>query len=84
MNRDTLKGQWKQLAGKAKTQWAKLTEDDWLRVEGNIDQLSGRIQERYGLAREKADEEIDAFVAGSSVSSRPVGGSARDRAAAGL
>lgn len=62
MNSDTLKGQWKQLTGKAKQQWAKLTQDDWLAVEGDMDRLSGRIQERYGVAREKAEEQISSFL----------------------
>ncbi|WP_420465437.1 CsbD family protein [Panacagrimonas sp.] len=62
MNSDTLKGQWKQLAGAAKERWAKLTEDDWLQVEGNLQGLSGRIQERYGIARDKAEEQIQALM----------------------
>lgn len=62
MNSDTLKGQWKQLAGAAKEKWAKLTDDDWLQVEGNAQNLAGRIQERYGVARDKAEEQIQALM----------------------
>lgn len=62
MNSDTLKGQWKRIVGSAKTEWAKLTEDDWKEVEGNYDQLLGRIQEKYGIARDKAEEQLDAFI----------------------
>lgn len=62
MNSDTLKGQWKQLTGKAKTAWGKLTDDDLLRVEGNAERLSGVIQERYGLTREQAEDQIQAFI----------------------
>lgn len=82
MNSDTLKGQWKQLTGKAKQEWAKLTQDDWLRIEGDFDRLSGRIQERYGIAREKAEEQIHAFIRRiERASSKP---SAREISAAGL
>jgi uncharacterized protein YjbJ (UPF0337 family) len=82
MNSDTLKGQWKQLTGKAKQEWAKLTQDDWLGIEGDFERLSGRIQERYGIAREKAEEQIHAFVKRFERST-PVT-SAREKAAAGL
>jgi len=58
MNSDTIKGQWHQLKGKAKERWGKLTDDDMKRVEGNAEQLSGIIQERYGIARDKAEKEI--------------------------
>ena len=82
MNSDTLKGQWKQLAGAAKKEWAKLTDDDWLRVEADCERLNGRIQERYGIAREKAEEQIQAFMNRSQVRKPSV--SAREKAAAGL
>ena len=61
MNRDQIQGEWKQLKGKAKEQWGKLTDDDLTRVEGNIDQLAGRIQERYGIERAEAERQIDAW-----------------------
>ena len=62
MNRDTLKGQWKQLKGHAKETWGKLTDDDLLRVEGNADRLAGIVQERYGVTREEAGKQIDRFL----------------------
>lgn len=68
MNSDTLKGQWKQLSGAAKQQWSKLTDDDWLKVEGDFQRLSGKIQERYGIARDKADAEIQKLIDGASSS----------------
>ena len=46
MNTDQLKGNWKQIVGKAKEQWGKLTDQDWQVVEGKRDQLVGRIQAR--------------------------------------
>ncbi len=58
MNKDQIAGNWKQLTGKVKEQWGKLTDDDLTAVEGKRDQLVGRIQERYGVAREKAEDEV--------------------------
>lgn len=58
MNRDTIAGNWKQLAGEAKVQWGKLTDNDLAVVEGRRDQLIGRIQERYGIAREEAERQV--------------------------
>ncbi len=62
MNHDTLKGQWKQLKGRAKETWGKLTDDELLRVEGNADRLTGLVQERYGVTRDEANKQIDRFL----------------------
>lgn len=62
MNSDTLKGQWKQIAGRAKEAWGKLTDDELLRVEGNAQRLSGLVQERYGISRDEADQQVDQFL----------------------
>jgi uncharacterized protein YjbJ (UPF0337 family) len=61
MNWDQVKGNWKQFTGKMKEQWGKLTDDDLSVIAGRRDQLAGILQERYGLAKEKAEEEIDRF-----------------------
>ncbi len=58
MNWDQIKGKWKQFQGQAKQQWGKLTDDDLTRAEGDRDILVGRIQERYGIAREEADRQV--------------------------
>ena len=58
---DRIEGSWKEMTGKVKEQWGKLTDDDLTVVAGKRDQLAGKIQERYGYARDKADEEITAF-----------------------
>ena len=63
MNHDRIEGNWKQVKGKVKEQWGKLTDDDLTVVAGKRDQLAGKIQERYGYARDKADQEITAFEA---------------------
>ena len=61
MNWDRIEGNWKQLTGKAKEQWGKLTEDDLTVIGGKQEQLVGRIQERYGCTRERAEEELKAW-----------------------
>jgi uncharacterized protein YjbJ (UPF0337 family) len=61
MNEDTIKGQWKQLAGKLKTKWGKLTEDDLKVTEGDSEYLVGKIQERYGVARDEARRQVKEF-----------------------
>lgn len=58
MNWDQIQGNWKQVTGKAKEQWGKLTDDDLATVNGRRDQLSGKLQERYGIAKETAEEQI--------------------------
>ena len=62
MNRDTLKGQWKQLQGEVKTRWGKFTDDDLTQMAGQYDKLVGKLQERYGYQRENAEREIDEWL----------------------
>ncbi|MBK9941303.1 MAG: CsbD family protein [Kouleothrix sp.] len=61
MNWDIIAGKWAQLKGEARTQWGKLTDDDWEQIAGKRDKLAGRLQERYGWTRENAEREVDAF-----------------------
>jgi uncharacterized protein YjbJ (UPF0337 family) len=61
MNWDQFEGNWKQLSGKAKERWGKLTDDDLTRISGKKDQLVGLIQERYGIRKEEAQKELDEF-----------------------
>jgi uncharacterized protein YjbJ (UPF0337 family) len=63
MNRDIIAGQWKQFVGEMKTRWGKLTDNDFTEVEGNADKLVGKIQERYGYAKDRAQQEVDDFFA---------------------
>jgi uncharacterized protein YjbJ (UPF0337 family) len=58
MNWERIQGSWKQLTGQAKEQWGKLTDDDLDVVAGRRDQLAGKIQERYGVAKEDAEKQI--------------------------
>ena len=61
MNMDQIKGDWKQIQGKVKAKWGKLTDDDMTVIEGKRDELAGKIQERYGMAKEAAQSELDEF-----------------------
>ena len=61
MNSDIIKGKWKQLSGDLKVRWGKLTNDDIDVAEGNSEYLAGKLQERYGWTKEKAEEEIKDF-----------------------
>lgn len=61
MNWDRIEGNWKQIQGRARAQWGKLTDDDLQVAKGNRDQLAGRIQERYGIAKDEAERQIDAW-----------------------
>ena len=61
MNQDTVEGRWKQLKGKMKEQWGKLTDDDLDIISGKRDQLLGRIQQRHGLAKAEAETQVETF-----------------------
>jgi uncharacterized protein YjbJ (UPF0337 family) len=58
MNSDRIEGNWKQLKGKVKEQWGKLTDDDLDVIDGKIEQLNGRLQERYGVSQDEATRQI--------------------------
>jgi uncharacterized protein YjbJ (UPF0337 family) len=59
MNWDQIEGNWKQLKGKVRSQWGKLTDDDVEIVNGKRSELLGLLQTRYGHAKEQAEREID-------------------------
>ena len=61
MNWDQIEGKWKQSTGKVKEKWGKLTDDDLTVINGRKDQLVGKIQERYGIAKEAAEKQVDEF-----------------------
>jgi uncharacterized protein YjbJ (UPF0337 family) len=61
MNKDILAGKWKQVVGKAKQTWGKLTDDELARVEGNAERLAGLLQEKYGLSKDEATRSANTF-----------------------
>ncbi|MGU3493191.1 CsbD family protein [Xanthobacteraceae bacterium A53D] len=64
MNWDRIEGNWKQLTGNAKTQWGKLTDDDLTEIKGRREILEGKIQERYGLAKDEVKKQVDTWSSG--------------------
>lgn len=61
VNNDIIQGIWRQLGGQLKRKWGKLTDDDILVAVGSREYLSGKIQERYGVAKQIADEQVREF-----------------------
>jgi uncharacterized protein YjbJ (UPF0337 family) len=63
MNTDILQGKWHQLKGSVKAQWGKLTDDELDRIDGDAETLIGLVQERYGYEKQRAQREVDSFLA---------------------
>lgn len=61
MNWDQIEGNWKQFKGKVREKWGELTDDDIQIIGGKKDKLIGKLQEKYGLAKEEAEEELRQF-----------------------
>ena len=61
MNWDRIEGNWKQVKGHVHEQWGKLTSDDFDQIKGRREVLAGKIQERYGIARDEAEKQIDSW-----------------------
>jgi uncharacterized protein YjbJ (UPF0337 family) len=62
MNWDRVQGNWKQFKGQAQQKWGKLTDDDLDVIEGKRTELAGRLQERYGYAKDEAEKNIDTWL----------------------
>ncbi len=58
MNWDRIEGNWKQLKGNAKEQWGKLTDDQLDVINGQRQQMAGKIQELYGVTKQEAEKQI--------------------------
>ena len=61
MNTDTVQGNWTELKGKIKAKWAKFTDNDIEAFKGNLEQIAGKVQQIYGYAKEKAEQEYQDF-----------------------
>jgi len=62
MNSDQFQGKWKQMKGSIKERWGKLTDDDFDIIDGQRDQLIGRVQERYGIAKDEATKQVNEWM----------------------
>ncbi|MGH9869955.1 MAG: CsbD family protein [Candidatus Polarisedimenticolia bacterium] len=58
MNWDSIKGNWKQFTGSAKKMWGRLTDDELLQISGDKEKLVGKLQEKYGYAKEEAHRQV--------------------------
>ena len=61
-NWEQVAGKWKQFSGQVKKKWGNLSDDELMQVNGRRDILVGKIQEKYGIAREEANKQIDEWV----------------------
>ncbi|QGQ22426.1 CsbD family protein [Gimesia benthica] len=61
MKSDIIQGKWKQIKGQAKQKWGELTDDDLDQIDGKRDELVGKIQEHYGIAKDEAEEQVNQF-----------------------
>jgi uncharacterized protein YjbJ (UPF0337 family) len=59
MDWNRVEGNWKQTKGKIKEKWGQLTDDDLTQINGKRDQLEGLIQERYGIAKDRARKDVE-------------------------
>lgn len=58
MNKEMMRGNWNELKGKIKEEWGRLTDDDLTEINGKREQLLGKLQKKYGYAKERAEQEL--------------------------
>ena len=61
MDWNRIEGNWKSIKGQVKEKWGQLTDDELDEINGRREQLEGKIQERYGIAKGHAKKEVDAW-----------------------
>ncbi len=59
MNNDIIEGKWKQVSGALKANWGKLTDDDLQEIDGDLEKFQGKMQEKYGMAKDEAKKEFE-------------------------
>lgn len=62
LNKDVLKGKWKEIKGDIKAKWGDLTDDELTEIEGNEEKLVGILQKKYGYSRDEAEKEYRDFM----------------------
>jgi uncharacterized protein YjbJ (UPF0337 family) len=63
MNWDRIEGNWRQLTGKVRETWGRLTDDELEKIAGRRDKLAGSLQNSYGIAKDEAEKQIKDFEA---------------------
>jgi len=62
VNPEMLKGKWNEMKGDIRARWSKLTDEDMTHIQGQVEKMIGKLQERYGYKREQAEKEINEFL----------------------
>lgn len=62
MNKDIIQGNWREVKGKLKQKWGKITDNDLTQLKGSYQELEGVLQKRYGYQKDQAKKEIDDFI----------------------
>lgn len=63
MNWDIIEGNWTEFTGAMRNKWGELTEDDIAEAKGDRERFIGKLQQRYGILKEDAERQLDAFIA---------------------
>jgi uncharacterized protein YjbJ (UPF0337 family) len=61
MNWDQIEGKWTQIKGQVRQQWSRLTDDDLAAIHGRREELLGKVQQRYGFAKEEAERQVESW-----------------------
>lgn len=55
-------GKWSEIRNSIRAHWNELTDDDLEQIGGRLNELEGRLQNRYGWAREQARDSVSSFL----------------------
>jgi uncharacterized protein YjbJ (UPF0337 family) len=78
VNEEMMKGKWKEIKGEIKTKWGKLTDDELDKTAGNLESISGIIQQRYGYKKEEIQDKIHSIISKFSQKAEDVKKSIKD------
>lgn len=73
MDWEQIQGNWKQFTGKVKKKWGKLTDDELTEIDGRREIFIGRLQEKYGYEKERAEKDLSEFIATMKPEQEPAG-----------
>lgn len=62
MNKDIIEGKFKEFKGELRKKWGQLTDDEVQKTKGNAEALSGLVQQKFGLTKEEATEQVGEFM----------------------